>query len=283
MDPDTLIELTGVANYAAAASQLDRLTRSLYEIEQNNLIGVYLHGSLAMRCFNPASSDLDILVLLAGAPAADHRRRWAEALLHVSGAPAPIEISFLHRSQYTPWLYPTPYDFHFSEGWRERVEGQLLAGDESAWAGATGADVDLAAHFTVARRRGVRLYGEAIEAAMPHVPWAHYCDSISRDIVWACERAADNPVYLVLNCCRVWATLAAGAAEQLVLSKAEGVAWALPRLPAAPAAVVAQAAAIYAGQAPQQTGGQGGATLNAASALETARWICVQMGLALEE
>ena len=118
---------------------------------------------------------------------------------------------------------------------------------------------------------------------MPHVPWAHYCDSISRDIVWACERAADNPVYLVLNCCRVWATLAAGAAEQLVLSKAEGVAWALPRLPAAPAAVVAQAAAIYAGQAPQQTGGQGGATLNAASALETARWICVQMGLALEE
>ena len=27
-----------------------------------NLLGVYLHGSAAMGCFNPKSSDLDLLV-----------------------------------------------------------------------------------------------------------------------------------------------------------------------------------------------------------------------------
>ena len=47
---------------------------------------------------------------------------------------------------------------------------------------------------------------------MPEVPWADYLDSILRDLTWACERADDNPVYLVLNTCRIWAAVA----DQLV-------------------------------------------------------------------
>ena len=227
----------------------------------------------------PGRSDLDLLVLLDHPPEPQRRRRWAELLLHLSGAPAPIEISFLHRSQYNPWCYPPAYDFHFSEEWRARTQEQVAAGAQSAWAGAEGADVDLAAHFTVARRRGLRLYGEPLDSALPHVPWAHYWDSISRDIVWAYSRAADNPVYLVLNCCRVWAA----AAEQLVLSKAEGAVWAIPRLPAASAPVVALAAALYAGQTGAQAGAQDRTMLGAASVLETVRWMCAQMDLALEE
>ena len=267
------IDLSIAADYASAAHQLDQLTRFLCENEQNNLIGVYLHGSLAMGCFQPGGSDLDVLVLLEHSPTPDHRRRWAELLLQISDAPSPIEISFLHRSQYSPWLHPTPYDFHFSKDWRAQMENQLAAGDGYAWEEAEGTDVDLAAHFTVARRRGVRLCGELIGAALPDVPWMDYWDSISRDVLWAYQRGADNPIYLVLNCCRVWAA----ADEQLVLSKAEGAVWAEQRLPPAQVEIVAAALALYTGQATAQQAG----ALTPASALTTARWMCAQMQLTL--
>jgi predicted nucleotidyltransferase len=35
----------------------------LSEMLGSNLVGVYLHGSLAMGCFNPHASDIDVLVI----------------------------------------------------------------------------------------------------------------------------------------------------------------------------------------------------------------------------
>ena len=32
------------------------------EILQDNLVGVYLHGSAVMGCYNPANSDIDLIV-----------------------------------------------------------------------------------------------------------------------------------------------------------------------------------------------------------------------------
>jgi len=32
------------------------------EILEDSLVGIYLHGSAAMGCFNPAKSDIDLLV-----------------------------------------------------------------------------------------------------------------------------------------------------------------------------------------------------------------------------
>lgn len=251
----------------AVAEQLGRLTGFLCEHEQDNLVGVYLHGSLAMGGFRLGSSDLDLLVLLAE-PAPARCMAWAELLLQLSGDPAPIEISFLHRSQYHPWRYPTPYDFHYSEDWRSKLANELVTGEWRHWNSAAQTDVDLAAHFTVARRRGLRLVGEGV-AALPVVPWADYMDSITRDIAWASERAVENPAYLVLNACRVWAA----SREQLVLSKAEGAAWAQPLLPSNLAATVAVAAALYGGKTSTTEAG----ILTPAAALQVAGWISRQL------
>ena len=40
---------------------LDRMTKRSKEIFGGNLTGVYLHGSMAMGCFNPEKSDIDLL------------------------------------------------------------------------------------------------------------------------------------------------------------------------------------------------------------------------------
>lgn len=43
---------------------LDKLIEESYQNFMKNLIGIYLHGSMTMECFNPVKSDLDILVVL---------------------------------------------------------------------------------------------------------------------------------------------------------------------------------------------------------------------------
>ena len=34
------------------------------EILRENIVGVYLHGSLAMGCFNPKRSDTDLIIVV---------------------------------------------------------------------------------------------------------------------------------------------------------------------------------------------------------------------------
>jgi len=46
---------------------LRRFTKMSREVLGDNLVGVYLHGSLAMDCFNPAKSDLDLILVVQNA------------------------------------------------------------------------------------------------------------------------------------------------------------------------------------------------------------------------
>jgi predicted nucleotidyltransferase len=251
------------------SEQLERFVLSLYEIENNNMIGVYLHGSLAMGCFHPQHSDLDLLALLEEPAPCERRNAWAQQILQISGAPAPIEISILHRNQFTPWRHPTPYSFHFSEGWRVAIAKAQTDGNWQAFDRDDLFDPDLAGHFTMARRRGLCLAGAPIASVIPEVPWADYQDSILRDLSWACERADDNPVYLVLNACRIWAAVTA----RLVLSKAEGALWAIPRLPAELASIVTEAAEFYGGE-PTWSSAK---ALSGKEALRVAQWIAKRL------
>jgi streptomycin 3"-adenylyltransferase len=43
---------------------LDKITILFKEELRDNLLGIYLHGSLAMGCYNPHKSDIDFLVVV---------------------------------------------------------------------------------------------------------------------------------------------------------------------------------------------------------------------------
>ena len=88
---------------------------------------------------------------------------------------------------------------------------------------------DLAAHITVTRARGRCLYGRPIAEVFSPVPDSDYLSSILEDISAAETEINDNPIYHVLNLCRVLAWLREGR----VLSKREGGEWALQALPEA--------------------------------------------------
>ena len=52
----------------------------------------------------------------------DAKLGLVQTCLRRSGQPAPLELSVLARTDLQPWRYPTPYQLHFSETWRERYE-----------------------------------------------------------------------------------------------------------------------------------------------------------------
>lgn len=225
--------------------QVDSLANGLCRILADNLIGIYLHGSLAMGGFNPQRSDVDLLVVARRGMRVQTKREVAGLLLRCSNDPRPIEISFLSQAQVRPWWHPAPFDFHFGEDWREELEAQMADGRWRTWNDETHVDRDLAAHITVTLSRGICLYGAPFAEVFPPVPHEDYLDSILSDVDWARERIVENPVYFVLNACRVLAYLSEG----LILSKDEGGAWALAGLPSEFHPTIAVALDIYRGEA----------------------------------
>ena len=211
-----------------------------------NLIGIYLHGSLAMESFNPISSDVDLLVVVRDALPSDEKQAIGERLLRLSEQAPPngLELSILTLQSLTDFQYPTPYELHFSNGNKDRfAEGTIEFSPDQT-------DPDLAAHFVITQARGLCLFGAAIDAIFPDVPSQTYLASIAQDADWSYDnvmRGADAgicpvPVYAVLNFCRVLAFIEQG----LITSKREGGRWALEALPSDYHPVIREALKEYA-------------------------------------
>ncbi|MFW5691812.1 MAG: aminoglycoside adenylyltransferase domain-containing protein [Chloroflexota bacterium] len=195
----------------------------LEDVLADDLTGVYLHGSLAMGCFTPARSDIDLLVVNRQTSSKDQIRAITRYLLDHSGTPIPFEMSLLNEAELFPWRYPTPYSFHYGEAHRLRLSRLIENPNWPCVDNAPRIDADLAAHITVLRARGITLVGQEIEFTFPVVPRADYIDSIVRDITEARHALLKNPVYAILNMCRVYYYLV----EHMISSKDEAGRWAL--------------------------------------------------------
>lgn len=205
---------------------LDSITLAAEDILGELLTGVYLHGSLAMGCFNPAKSDIDLSLVINGEMADRRKRQFMEKVVELNAhAPAKgLELSVVTEEVCRDFIYPTPFELHFSPThlpwWQQDPEGYIQR--------MKGTDPDLAAHFTIIRKYGIALKGPAVGEVFGPVPEEAYLDSIRLDVKSAVEDVADNPVYVILNLCRV----AAWVEEKQVLSKRQGGEWGLAHLPA---------------------------------------------------
>jgi hypothetical protein len=219
-----------------AISFAQHLAKDLAAILDDDLVGVYLHGSGATNCFNPDRSDIDLLVVAQETLPPEQRRAVAELLLASSGTPYPVELTLLTPRQLRPWRHPTPFEFHYSESWRQSLTQQLAAGKLSSH---PLTDPDLAAHITVLRARGRVLVGAPIGEVFPEVPAADFRQVILADLDWIGHHS--TTIYGVLNTCRILAYLDG----QGLLSKTEGADWALDNLPATYRATISKARSAY--------------------------------------
>ena len=204
---------------------LNGFTERTKEILKDNLVGIYLHGSAVMGCFHPEQSDIDLIIVVER-PLSDAVKRAYMEMVTAYSATGPkkgIEMSVVLRSVCKPFVYPTPFELHFSEGhaaWYRNDPDDYIRR-------MNGTDKDLAAHFTIINRRGKCLYGAPIPEVFETVPADDYMDSIWFDVEGAAEEITTYPTYLTLNLARVLAF----KEERLVLSKKEGGEWAIDRLP----------------------------------------------------
>lgn len=205
---------------------LDDFVSMAVEVLGERLVGVYLHGSMTMGCFHAEKSDIDLIVVIDGDITDGQKRTFLERAVELNGrAPAKgLEWSIVKREFCRPFVYPTPFELHFSlmhlNWFREKPEDYVE--------NMKGVDKDLAAHFTVICRRGILLWGEAIGEVFGEVPGEDYADSIYSDVESAEEDILRDPIYVTLNLCRVLAFFRSGEC----LSKEEGGNWGLENIPA---------------------------------------------------
>ncbi|TCO49304.1 streptomycin 3'-adenylyltransferase [Kribbella antiqua] len=205
-------------------------------------VGIYLHGSLAMRCFYRAKSDVDVLVVVPETLSEAERAHAARALARRSlDRPmlGDFELSALTVAQAAQHQHPRPFEVHYSAAWTTDILTDRV--DYTAQR----SDPDLAAHITVVHKRGAVVSGPPPAELFAEVPHADYLAAITADLheVLSGHTLLSTPYYGVLNACRVLATVKQGSGT--ILSKEEGAVWALDCLPTTHAPLIQQALTCY--------------------------------------
>jgi streptomycin 3"-adenylyltransferase len=193
---------------AYTAAVVDRLTAAL----RDDLVAVYLHGSVAMDAFVPTRSDVDVLVVTHGPVGANAKSSLAESLSE-SSLPCPgvgLELSIVtSEAARTPSDAPA-FELHLATQEARAVDGVDQAGDP-----------DLVAHFAMTRERGVVLFGPPVDQVISPIDRSRLLRVLADDLTWALERKLGG--YAVLNACRALRFVREGT----LCSKPEGGAWAL--------------------------------------------------------
>lgn len=194
-------------------------------ILEDNLTGIYLHGSAVMGCFNDKKSDIDLLVVVKNDVPKEIKRQYMDMVIDLNQrAPEKgIELSIVKESVCNPFVYPTPFELHFSMAHLNWYKSNPEEYVEKM----NGTDKDLAAHFTIIYHRGETLYGKDIKSVFSKVSSEDYMDSIWSDIENAKDEIVENAMYITLNLCRVLAY----KQEGLILSKQESGEWAINYVP----------------------------------------------------
>lgn len=203
---------------------LDRVVSTMREHLGAELVGVYLHGSLAMGAFDPGRSDVDILAVCADPLPPKRRVGLGEAL---GAIPRPASGGDLEFSLVTTAVARTPsaapsFEVHVSTHDEPPVvDGADRSGDE-----------DLVIHFAMARARGQVLFGPEPGELFAAPERGSLIHAFLSDIDWARESGAAgweghhmpelaSMAYRVLNAARSWRYLETGDLG----SKIEGAMW----------------------------------------------------------
>ena len=216
---------------------VDNILDHYRETLRDNLIGFYLHGSLAMNCFNPLLSDVDFLAIVKRQLTVEQKKTIIEYLLEQrDNLPVKdIEMSIVLEEYMKHFVYPTPYELHYSNEWYQKYKsGQVDYVKQHC-------DKDLAAHFVITRNRGICLFGKPIEEVFPEIPKETYIQSLVYDANWICRHSEEDPLYTILNLCRALAFLK----ESKITSKKEGGEWALLNLPGEFSVLISSALGCY--------------------------------------
>lgn len=180
-----------------------------------DLLGVYVHGSAALGGWDPATSDVDVLVVAKTMPSTQTVAQIGALLVdRVTECPGTgLELSIVtERSAARPGA-PWPYVLHVAGS--TASDARIVHGDSNK------GDPDLVLHYAVCRQSGYAAFGPPAATVIGAVARPVLLRALADELHWAQSNAPSH--YAVLNACRALAFVREGR----LLSKLDGGAWAL--------------------------------------------------------
>lgn len=225
---------------ADAEALLMELKRRYADILQENLLGIYLHGSLAAGCFQWERSDMDFLVVVHQPLTVEKKIALVETLyaMEKSAPPEGFEMSVLLADACREPVFPMPYELHYSRRWTRDYERD----PQSFCQRMHGEDPDLTTHILSLHAFGRAVYGPSVARVFGSVKREDVLCAIRNDLADAGEKLHNKPVYYVLTLCRALAYLREG----LVLDKKEAGQWGLAHVSRGYQGVIQAALNAYA-------------------------------------
>ena len=223
-------------------SFIETLIGRLKDELENELTGIYLHGSLAMGSYYRPKSDIDVIVVVKDKLNEQLAEKVGVAIANESTNRPTIgnvELSVITAKVAKQVPIPMPFEVHYSSMWHEKIiSNQVDYSIERT-------DVDLASHLTYVLQRGICLYGKPVSEIFGEVKWNQFMASVMDDLHWILEdeHLLETPVYGMLNICRVFQLLSKDS--QTVYSKDEGGEWGLEHLPEAFQPLIQQSLDVY--------------------------------------
>lgn len=215
-------------NYNTLSDDVKEQIRSITDIWLKcigeSVVGIYLHGSIVLDCFVEAASDIDILIICDKHLNREDRLALAKEIIQIDCKPSHLEMSAVWMKDLNPWKYPTPCQFHYSDGWTEHYKN-LLDGNikDSFIVDEDFCDPDIASYVHLINQSGICVYGKPIKEVFPTVPEKDFWNSLSINISEYDFRAY-HPRYFASNIL-ILGRILSYKKEGRILSKYEGGLW----------------------------------------------------------
>jgi len=211
-------------NYTDALNLMHYIKDRYIYILQDNLVGIYLHGSLAARCFLWERSDIDFLVVVRKRMTLEKKIALIEVLyaLTPEAPPEGFEMNVMLEKYCRKIPYPVPFELRYSPQHRRDYERDA----QGYCSRMHGEDPDLTAHIAFLNAYGVAIHGPSVPRVFDMPKREDVLCAIRQDVGDTAEHLHEKPVFYVLNLCRA----VAFARDNVFLSKKEGGEWALKHM-----------------------------------------------------
>lgn len=199
---------------------LDKILSSLKEIFADDLVGMYLHGSLVQGCFHPKQSDIDFTVVVKNPLTQEQEKQLFQLHENIrkdSDYGEWFEGIFFTLDQVKKAVFPSPFLFCFAHS-KCRVPK-----DEKD------RDPDFPMTLRHLYDYGVALFGPEPKKLFLPPEWKILESSIKEDVQYSFKIFQEAPLYTVLNLCRAIYAL---ETKDVSASKQQAGEWGLQNFPA---------------------------------------------------
>lgn len=196
----------------------------------DELIGIYLHGSIVLNAFCPDSGDIDILIVVKNSISCEIKLSVAEEIISVDKKPRPLEMSAIKLSDAQNWKNGGNCVFHYSDYWTERYlkrfenpSAELYVVDNEF------PDLDVTSYIKLINECGIVLFGKQIDEVFCEISDEDFWCAITADID---DYKFDNyePRYFTSNIIILGRILSFKVTKK-ILSKYEAALWMIDYVP----------------------------------------------------